>query len=323
MKSVACIELHCGHIGAAGHTDACLLAFDNSVLRINAAFIFQDVAVIESAALFQVDIIRVDVLTDGLGRVKIKGRSRNLLIPADGDHRGIGGRDLVAVDPHDIVEDGAVALAVQVEVGVVGEVDRRLFVRRSGIVNAHFAVLKDIRHAHLEIPGIVLLAVGRENGEPKLVPHHFMRPDLLVEAVFAAVQVIAAVIAIKLIGRSVDRELSLADTVAESADECAQIAAVVLIACHIIVAENDVRGIPVFIGYDDALNDAAVIENGRLICSVRKVKRKHFSPVLRLAEDPCRDHSNFPPAAFPAPIFPAHYNTVKGKCKYFCKNSPS
>ena len=69
---------------------------------------------------------------------------------------------------------------------------------------------------------------------------------------------IASVIAIQPIFFPVDFQNAFIDTVAESADERAEIAAVVQIAVQRIVSEKDVAFFPVFIGKNDALQYAAV-----------------------------------------------------------------
>ena len=69
---------------------------------------------------------------------------------------------------------------------------------------------------------------------------------------------IASVVAIQPIFFAVDFQNAFIDTVAESADERAEIAAVVQIAIQRIVSEQDVAFFPVFIGKNDALQYAAV-----------------------------------------------------------------
>ena len=296
MQSVARIELYGGHIGVARHANARLGAFRRGVLHIGAAGVAQNVAMIVSVPLFQVDVVRIDRLADGTGRGEIEGRERDAAESADGDHRGIGGRDAVALDLQNVVENAAVALAVEVEIRVIGQVDRRLFIGYGMVENTELAILEDISHADVERPGIVLFAVGRDDGQAELVPHHLVFPDLFVEPDFAAVQVVAAVVAVELILRAVDREFALADAVAEPPDERAEIAAVLFVPRHVVIAEDDVRRRAVLGGHDDALNDAAQIENGRSSLAVDEIEDKHFLPVLRLSEYPACDHA-FPSSA--------------------------
>ena len=241
----------------------------------------------------EVDVVRVDRLADGARRGKIKGRKCNAAEPADRNHRGIRGRDLIAVDLQYIVENAAVALAVEIEVGVVRQIDRRLFIRHRMIENTELSVFKNICHAYVEFPGVVFFTVGRSQVETKLVPHDLVIPDLFVEADLAAVQVIAAVVAVKLILHAVDRQLALSDAVAESSDERTQIPAVIFISGDVVIPEDHIRRRAVLGGYDDALDDPPEVEYGRLPLAVDEIKCEHLAPVLRCSENPLCDHRPF------------------------------
>ena len=230
-------------------------------------------------------------MADGLCFVEVEGRALDGAEAAHGDHRGVGGRDLVAVDPKLVVEDGTVVFAAQIEIGVVGEVERRLLVRFGVVSDLEFAILEGVGDGDGKIAGVVFFAVGGEDGELQLVAVHFVRPDLLVEAHFAAVEVVAAVVAVKVVRRAVDGELALADAVAEAADERAQVPAVVFVPRHVVIAEDDVGGLAVLIGHDDALHDAAVVEDGGAARAVLEGEGKDFPAVRRFAEYLCLNHN--------------------------------
>lgn len=150
-----------------------------------------------------------------------------------------------------------VPFAAQIEIGVIGEIDRRLFIRNGGIVDAEHAVRKRIDDRHVEIAGIVFFAVGGKVGKDESFPVDLRLPELCVESLLAAVQMIGTVVDIQRIRLAVDLKTPFIDTIAESADQSAQIAAVFQIPVDVVIAQQNIRRLAVFIGNDEALNNAS------------------------------------------------------------------
>ena len=199
-------------------------------------------------------------------------------VPATGveragrDQRRVDRRVAVGVQPQLVVLDRPGALAGQVEVGVVGQVDVGRLVGRGGVVHLQpVAVVERVDHGHRQRAGEAALAVGARAGQPHArrsssVLTGCRRPDDLVEALEPAVQRVRAVVGVERVGDAVERELRAADAVAVAADDRAEVrvglrVGLARVAGDGVEAERDVGLAPAPVGHDELLDDAAVGED--------------------------------------------------------------
>ena len=104
---------------------------------------------------------------------------------------------------------------------------------------------------------------------------------------------VAAVVAEKPVRFPVDDEPALFDAVAETADQRAEITAVVFVPGDIVVTEDDVDEVSVFIGDLERLDDAAEIEDDRFVFAVFQREGVYVLPFRRFSEKSCMDHTVF------------------------------
>ena len=264
IQHIARVELHAGHIGFHGQFAA---GRAHHGRRAHACAV-EDEIVVVSATQADLLVVRVDGFAHATGHAQVKGRAAHGPIFAGGDQALVHHGESVGQDLDFVIEHRAAALARQVEIAMVGEVHRR--VRGGGrlIVQGERAgVVKGIRHHHAQRAGIALLAVRALAGKDQVIGHHAFHgdhiPDLLVEAVGAAVQVVHAVfIAGKLIVLSIQRKMAPVDAVAHAADQRAQVAGIFRIALHVCVAQRHVGQAPLRVRHADGLDDAAIVEDG-------------------------------------------------------------
>ena len=245
MQAVARIQLYGGLVGEHLHHDARALALCFRDLGICADGLIADKACVVAVLFDDVGIVRVaDPLADAVRRREIEGRARNRLEVAVRNESFVRRRDAVGIDLQDGIQHVARAFAVQVEIRMVGHVDRSAAVGHGKIIDLQFPADQRIADLHLQVSGVILVAVGADEIEGKRVavrPFEDVIPDFFIEADFASVQMVAAIVAEQRIFLPVDDQFALFDAVAEAADQCAEIAAVLLVSRHVIVTEHDVH----------------------------------------------------------------------------------
>ncbi len=202
----------------------------------------------------------------------------------------VGRGEAVGGDHHDLVEDEAVALAREIEVAVVGEVDRRRLVGRRRVVQAQFVrVGERVDHRHVERPRVPLVAVRAAMGEchrlSVLHPEHVRLPHDLVEADVATVQVVRPVVGGEVISPAVQCERAFGDPVADAADRRAEVRRAGEIRLQRVEPQHDV-GRPSGLVGDDELGERGAVSHDlrRHAVAVGEGVDLHGCPVLCLAE---------------------------------------
>ena len=176
-----------------------------------------------------------------------------------GDERRIDGREEIGCDHQLMVVDRRPARPVQVEERVVREVDDRTAVGRSLVCDDEAVVVGQlVGHRNLQVPGVSLIAVGREAGQYDLLRRHLDDiPHNHVEALGTAVQAVGAVVQRQRILLPVERKSPCGDTIAVTADGGAEepLSGLIDVSAEIVVPQHDVREIAVAVGhpqFDDA-----------------------------------------------------------------------
>jgi len=246
--------------------------------------------VIVALAVLELWIVLIDARADRRRLPEVERRPLHRREGAGRDQRVADRCIAIRVDPQLVAENVARSVAAEVEVAVLRQIDRRRLVAGRRIVDDQLVLVSQgVGHAHAEVAGIALFAVGARAGEGDAVGvlERFGRPHHLVEADVAAVQVVRPVVGRELVGLAVERELPLGDPVAVAADDRAEEGRrrIADVAVQRVEAEHDVADLSAAIGRLQTGNDAAVAD-GLDRDAVGIGEREHLDglPIGRLAE---------------------------------------
>lgn len=226
-------------------------------------------AVVVALADLEVAVGRVDPLADAPRAAEVERRRGDGLDLAGGDLPRVSGQIALSRNLEVVVLDGAAGLALEVEVDVLGHVDRRRLVGRRLVVDAPDVVLGErVRDLRLDLPGESLVAVGRDVGEynADIGSFHERRrlPHIRVPAARAAVQV-AANAARGVVERrqldppAVQLEDAVGDAVAVAADDAAPVGIAAVPAGGRVEADDHVLKPAAAVGREEADDLAAVV----------------------------------------------------------------
>ena len=193
--------------------------------------------------------IVVDVLTDARQLAQVHRRAGDVEDAAVRQGLSVGPGVLVSEDLNLLVEHRTRGKAVEVEVSVVGEVADRISIRDGLVADGELIVVRQrVEHMDRHIARVAALAISCMVSELHTLIRLLCRPELLVEALEAAVDVILVVrarVEIELIRLAVNRHLAASDAVGMAADEAAHARIVLLVGSAICVAEHDIRALVV------------------------------------------------------------------------------
>src|SRR5882724_1481847 len=270
VEKVSGIELN-SRLGGPDFEDAAgLRLVDNSRQSQGAVFdpACQNEIVVVSHPQLDLLLILIDASTDCCRRRKIKRSSLHRAKFAGRDQSGVDGGELVGVQQQAMLEDVAISLPRQIEVGVVCEIDDGFLVRGRGVVN-HQRILLGERVNHLdgEISGKSLFHVFAEIRQLQRgsggAGYVLRGPDPLVETDVAAMQSVFPVVLGKRVGRFPNRKLAVGDAVAVAAYNGAEIALASRIIFDLVVTEDDVVEFTPVIGHLERDHSPSIVSNGR------------------------------------------------------------
>ena len=299
VEEVAAVELHAFHGGRDAH-GAAGLAFGHirALLKV-VARVGEYHAVVVSTRF-------VDILADAFAGGEVERGARHRSDLSCRYQRVVHRQVLVAIEL-DLVVQHIVAVARQVEVGVVGEVHRGGPVadRRIGDLQLAFGeeyiVDMDFQGSG-EAHRALFADVGQMQGRSTVDFAGQHVPYLGVQALGAAVQGVRAIVAGNLVVPAVDAELAVLDAVGESADQSTEVGRAPFVFAQSRIPQDDICFPAVLVRCDQIDDDTAV---GRYIHGVftrlQRVKH-HLVAVLRsIPINPLVDHT--PP--------PMLYSTTK------------
>ena len=216
-----------------------------------------------SASQAKILTICEKVLSDRLGHAEIEGGSlhgldgggNEILVP-----RHVGLR----IQPQDLLENTSRCTARQVEVGVVGQVDRGRLIGGGLVAEGQGAVIvQGIGDLDPQIPREALLTVGGDIGQGQNGSigggGGFGAPDHVGVAPLAAVKAGRAVIGKEGVGLAVQLKGRVCDAVGHTTHQGPQIPVGLLVVGHGIVTHTHVGDPAVFIGGLDADDGTAEI----------------------------------------------------------------
>ena len=201
---------------------------------------------------FQRFEIRLDILADGFRLDEVHRSAGDIRRLAQRDLGRIRGEILGGVQLQFVVQDGAGGLAVQVEIDVVRQVHDRGGVRFRRQNELELVVLAPlVVRDGFQVAGESGFAILGEIHEFDGVAFDAAIPDLVREAVRAAVEVVGAVVDWEMVLHAVQRELAVRDAVRKAAGHLAAARSVADVVQRIRVAQHDVAEFAVLVRDDD------------------------------------------------------------------------
>ena len=191
-------------------------------------------------------VLVFNAFSDGVRRAEIKRSPCDWRQVACGDEYLVHGSVAVRVDLDFMVQDGAIALTRQVEVGVVGQVQHRRLCGRGAVLDFEVVTVQRVGDVRRQLAGVALVTVRRNEGELHAIGQLLRAPDAVIEAVGTAVQGLAVVVDGHVVRVAVDGEFALGNAVAVPANDRAEVRAAVILVCRCGgMAEGDVGNVAV------------------------------------------------------------------------------
>src|SRR5690242_3079636 len=132
--------------------------------------------------LLQLIVVIVDSGSYRSWFAKIERRSSNLRQFSRRNKRGVNRSVAAGLDLDLVLEDVAVALSRQIEVGVIRKVDYGVFVSRSRVVDLQLLARERVLYNRSELSGKTLIAIRAHVGELDTVRNGLAFPIHLVES---------------------------------------------------------------------------------------------------------------------------------------------
>lgn len=155
---------------------------------------------------------------------KVEGSPANGPNFSSRNHYGIDWREIIGLNRDHMVEDITSALARQVEITVVGQINDCRPVGRRRIVDAQFVGrANSVGYLHGEVPGIALIAVGAQMAQDqRLAVAGVSLLDHLMKSLWAAVHGVRAGIGLEPVFDAIEREPASRDAVGVAAGQRAE-----------------------------------------------------------------------------------------------------
>ena len=147
-----------------------------------------------------------------------------------------------------MAEDGAGGVAGQIQVGVIGQVDRWGAVRDGLVLDAEGVVVGElVQDLSGELPWISLLSpsayIIEAHGGPRVTASRLGIPESLVEATDTTVEVVGGQIGGELVVDPVEVEAGIGDAVGDAPDSTAEVGEIGLVLRDRVEAEKDIADI--------------------------------------------------------------------------------
>src|SRR5580658_2519274 len=155
------------------------------------------IVVIAVAKLYLLVSAVVDPGSNGIGKAKIERGALNRVNSAGGDQGRVYRCIMSGIYPDEVIIDGTAALAIQVEIGVIGEVQNGLFVGGCVVFDAQSVFAEVVGDRYLKVAGIAFLPVFGKIVQPEVGSIQFPGvPDDGVKALLSAMQRVRSVVLI-------------------------------------------------------------------------------------------------------------------------------
>ena len=253
VQKIAGVELHSwlggqdlqhssagGFVHQGGTGEAVVLAVDHPVVII-------------AVSQNQLFIVLVDAFADRSGLAEVHGRALDRPQLAGRNQGLVHRRKPVSVEQEMVPKNVAVALAGQIEIRMLGKIERRGFVGGGFVIHNQLVVVgQSIGNFYFEVTRIPFLAVlaqiAESNSDAFSVLELLGLPELFVEPVRSAMQGVRAVIFGQGIFRAVESERGIGNPVGVAADDGAEVGGILEISVNLVVAENNAPRLPLLSG---------------------------------------------------------------------------
>ena len=204
--------------------------------------------------------LRADAGAQGAELPEILRRTGHVEHASRGDLPLVHLRYAAAVEPQFVIQHRAGGFAREVEVDVVGQVYRRRAVGAGQVGDLQRIVVVEVEdRLHVQFARIALVAVVREQIHHDAVGLRAAFPYAVGEALRAAVQVVAVVVAFEPVFLSVDRHAAVGYAVGNAAHALAAGGAVAEVAFGAAVAQRHVGHAPFAVGHRHGHDGCAVV----------------------------------------------------------------
>ena len=209
-----------------------------------------DETVVISLAILQGRERGLDVPSEGLGDHEVHGCARHRLAVPHRNQVRIRGQVLRSVEAQHMVQ--RTPLTLQVEINMVGQVHHRRGIALRSEGEFQLAVVRpDIVRDDLQGAGIAGFPVFGEIHELHGIVHDAALPDLVLEAVGAAVQVVFRIVDRERVFLPVQGEMAAGDAVGVASGALAGAGAVAEIRGGVGIAQHDIGQFSVLVGHID------------------------------------------------------------------------
>ena len=189
-----------------------------------AAVPIQDEIVVVATPVFQLLVFQVDSRPDGCGCREVERSAGNRSDDASRNQGGINRGKVRCVDREHVLEHVAPAVARQVEVRVLRQVDRCSVVCSGKVVDSQLVAGRErVADANGQVARIPLIAVGtrvgEDHGNAAIALEHLSMPHDLVESAHPPMQMVRPVVGGEVIRFACKRELPVRNTVGVTPDD--------------------------------------------------------------------------------------------------------
>ena len=212
----------------------------------------------------QLLVIGLDVLADWLGGAKIERRAGDILQTAVRQQFFVDRRIRIRHQLQLVSQDGAAVVARDVEIGMIGQVDDRVLVRHGIIGNIDALVCcQRVGHGAVQIARVagftVRTVIGQTHGRFVAIAEDLISPDLSLEGIRQAVQIVRPIVGNKLIMFAVEVKGRPADAVGIAADgRTMEWIVRVFISGQRVIAEDHVDDRTIWAGNKQGLDRRAI-----------------------------------------------------------------
>mmetsp|Transcript_24519 Transcript_24519/g.60599 ORF Transcript_24519/g.60599 Transcript_24519/m.60599 type:complete len:343 (-) Transcript_24519:31-1059(-) len=228
--------------------------------RHQAASQAEIVVIPESILELVVRVASVNAVADGCGGAEVEVGALDRPYGAQWDGHLIDGREAARLDLQLVLQYRALAVALEVEIRVIGQVDHRLGLGRRLDVEPQTVWFQPICGSDGELARKALLTVGTDILEPQLsvgcIEH---APEFLIEALRPAVQHVGRVVLGDFDGAAVKGEGCVTDAVGIPTNNATKVWTLGLVVICTVKSAHDVTVVSVFVFGPDSYDCGSIV----------------------------------------------------------------
>ena len=293
------IELQGRRVAVDPHRDAAVRRIQQRGVVVAR---FQHQAMVVATGQTQLRIGRVGARGQGVGPAEIEGRAGHRQHLPQGDQVGRDRQHAAHRHLQQLARGRHRGVAGEVEIGMVGGVERRRRVARGLELEQQPVAGHAVARQHLEVARIAFLAGRRAVVQLQHVgPLRLHRPQPAPEPEQPAVQVVAPFVGRQRVGLPVEAVARPADAVGISPDQFAEEGRIVETGARIAKAQHHLHRIAGMAAHAQPGEDPAQVEHLRFQAAVRQAPGRDFAAIVQPAERSHRVHAASWKSRRPAP----------------------